>query len=383
MSRSVLMAVLTLVPLVACAAVEQGQPNTDFTPAFAEQTRAPALPGTAVQVATFAQGLENPWAIAALPDGAFLVTERPGRLRMVSAGGTVSPPLTNVPEVAAWGQGGLLDVAVPPDFATTREVWLTYAKPVAGGTVTAVARGVLRADGTGLDGVEDVFLQSPVADSDGHYGSRIVFDGGHVFVTLGERQGYAERAQDVAATFGKVIRLNRDGTVPGDNPLGGAVWTMGHRNPQGAALDAAGALWTIEHGPRGGDELNLATAGANFGWPVVSYGEAYSGRPIGEGIPRAEGFVEPVYYWDPVIAPGGMVFYRGTAFDGWQGDLLVASLNPGGLVRLTMAGSRVTGEERLLTDVGRVRDVEELPDGSLLVLIDDADGAILRVTPAG
>ena len=382
MNRPVLMAVLILAPLMACAAVEQGQQNTDFSPAFAEQTRAPALPATAVRVATFADGLENPWGIAPLPEGGFLVSERPGRLRMVSGTGEVSAPLSGVPEVAARGQGGLLDVAVPPDFATTREVWLTYAKPVAGGTVTAVARGLLRADGAGLDEVEDVFLQSPVADSDGHYGARIVFDGAFVFVTLGERQGYAERAQDVAATYGKVIRLNRDGSVPGDNPLGGAVWTMGHRNPQGAALDADGVLWTVEHGPRGGDELNVATGGANFGWPVVSYGEAYSGRPIGAGIPRADGFVEPVYYWDPVIAPGGMVFYRGTAFDGWQGDLLVASLNPGGLVRLTLDGGRVTGEERLLADVGRVRDVEELPDGSLLVLIDDADGGILRVTPA-
>ncbi len=338
---AVTISLLTLIalPLVACAQVEQGRPNTQFAPAFDGQTRAPALPETRVRVAEFAEGLENPWGIALLPDGAMLVTERPGRLRMVSAGGEVSPALTGVPEVAARGQGGLLDVAVPPDFATTREVWLTYAKPVEGGTVTAVARGVLRADGTGLDGVTDVFLQSPVADSDGHYGSRIVFDGTHVFVTLGERQGYAERAQDMAATYGKVVRLNRDGTVPGDNPMGGPVWTMGHRNPQGAALDAEGTLWTVEHGPKGGDELNLASGGQNFGWPVVSYGEAYSGRPIGQGIPRAEGFVEPVYYWDPVIAPGGMTFYRGGAFDGWRGDLLIASLNPGGLVRLTMEGA--------------------------------------------
>ncbi len=199
----------------------------------------------------------------------------------------MSPALTGVPEVAARGQGGLLDVAVPPDFATTREVWLTYAKPVEGGTVTAVARGVLRADGTGLDGVTDVFLQSPVADSDGHYGSRIVFDGTHVFVTLGERQGYAERAQDMAATYGKVVRLNRDGTVPGDNPMGGPVWTMGHRNPQGAALDAEGTLWTVEHGPKGGDELNLASGGRTLAgrWSAMA-------RPIAGG-PSARAFRAP------------------------------------------------------------------------------------------
>lgn len=365
---------MAALPLAACAEVDQGPPNTDFAPAFAEQTRAPALPGTALRVETFATGLENPWGIAALPDGRFLVTERPGRLRMVGPDGAVSAPLAGVPEVFASGQGGLLDVAVPPDFATTGEVWLTYAKPVQGGSVTAVARGVLAVDGTALEGVEDLFLQSPVVDSDGHYGSRIVFDGGDVLVTLGERQGYAALAQDPAATFGKVVRMARDGT-------GAAVLTLGHRNPQGAALDGQGRLWTVEHGPRGGDELNLIMAGANYGWPVVSYGENYSGRPVGEGIARAEGFVEPVYYWDPVIAPGGMVFYGGAAFAGWEGDLLVSSLNPGGLVRLDIDGDLVRGEERLLTDVGRVRDVEVTGDGRVLVLIDAGDGGVLRLSP--
>jgi len=365
---------MAALPLAACAEVDQGPPNTDFAPAFAEQTRAPALPGTALRVETFATGLENPWGIAALPDGRFLVTERPGRLRMVGPDGAVSAPLAGVPEVFASGQGGLLDVAVPPDFATTGEVWLTYAKPVQGGSVTAVARGVLAVDGTALEGVEDLFLQSPVVDSDGHYGSRIVFDGSDVLVTLGERQGYAALAQDPTATFGKVVRMARDGT-------GAAVLTLGHRNPQGAALDGQGRLWTVEHGPRGGDELNLIVAGANYGWPVVSYGENYSGRPVGEGIARAEGFVEPVYYWDPVIAPGGMVFYGGAAFAGWEGDLLVSSLNPGGLVRLDIDGDLVRGEERMLTDVGRVRDVEVTGDGRVLVLIDAGDGGVLRLSP--
>jgi glucose/arabinose dehydrogenase len=357
-----------------------GGSGARFDPAFVEQTEAPKARPTAVRVATFAEGLEHPWGIAALPDGSFLVTERPGRLRMVSAAGAVSAPLAGVPEVAARGQGGLLDVAVPPDFAATREVWLSYAKPVPGGSVTAVARGVLSVDGAALESVQDVFLQSPVVESDGHFGSRIVFDGEWVFVTLGERQGYAALAQDAGATFGKVVRLGRDGTVPADNPLGGAVWSTGHRNPQGAALDLDGRLWAVEHGPRGGDELNLIEAGANYGWPVVTYGVNYSGRPVGEGIPRAEGLAEPVYFWDPVIAPGGMLFYRGTAFD-WRGDALIASLNPGGLVRLEMDGDRVTGEEVMLSDVGRVRDVEELADGTLLVLIDAGDGRILQVQP--
>lgn len=380
MPRIALIAAIALVPPFVLWPAGGGEARAEIAPAFAEQTDAPRARPTSVRYATFAGGLEHPWGIAALPDGTFLVTERPGRLRMVSATGDVSAPLGGVPEVAARGQGGLLDVAVPPDFAATREVWLSYAKPVAGGSVTAVARGVLSADGTALEQVADVFLQSPVVESDGHFGSRIVFDGEWVFVTLGDRQGYAALAQDPGATFGKVVRLRRDGTVPGDNPLGGAVWSTGHRNPQGAALDLQGRLWAVEHGPRGGDELNLIAPGANYGWPVVSYGVNYSGRPVGEGIARAEGFTEPVYYWDPVIAPGGMLFYGGDAFD-WRGDALIASLNPGGLVRLVIDGDRVQGRELLLSEVGRVRDVEEKADGTLLVLIDAGDGAILHVRP--
>jgi len=379
-TRHLPIAVMALVLPLSGVTAGGGEARAELAPAFAEQTDAPRARPTSVRVETFAAGLENPWGIAALPDGSFLVTEQPGRLRMVSAEGAVSSPLAGVPAVAARGQGGLLDVAVPPDFATTREVWLSYAKPVAGGSVTAVARAVLSADGAALARLEDVFLQSPAVESDGHFGSRIVFDGDWVFVTLGERQGYAALAQDPGATFGKIVRLRRDGSLPGDNPLGGAVWSTGHRNPQGAALDLEGRLWAVEHGPRGGDELNLIAPGANYGWPVVSYGVNYSGSPVGEGIARAEGFTEPVYYWDPVIAPGGMLFYRGDAFD-WRGDVLIASLNPGGLVRLVIDGDRVQGQERLLRDVGRVRDVEEMADGTLLVLIDAGDGEILRVRP--
>ena len=380
-----------LLPVTAAAEVDQGPPNAGFDPAFAEQTRASALPPTAVRAEPFATGLENPWGIAGLPDGTWIVTERPGRMRLIGPDGSVSPPIAGLLPVAAEGQGGLLDVAVSPDFATDGLVWWTYAKPVAGGTVTAAARGVLSPDATALTDVRDVFVQDPPSPTPMHYGSRIVFDGqGHVFITTGEHSSDAERvlAQDINTTYGKVIRLNVDGTVPADNPFVGrdgvdTIWSLGHRNVQGATLDpATGALWTIEHGPAGGDELNRPVAGANYGWPEVSYGVNYDGRPVGTGQPRAPGFEEPVYYWDPVIAPGGMQFYQGAAFPEWTGDLLIGSLNPGALVRLQLDDGLVVGEERLLPELGRVRDVEIMSDGSLLVLIDAPGGAVMRVTPA-
>jgi len=269
-------------------------------------------------------------------------------------------------------------------------VWLTYAKRVRGGTVTAAAQGVLAADGSRLDDLREVFVQMPPSPTPLHYGARIVFDGrGHVFITTGEHASDAERrlAQDNATTYGKVIRLAAAGGIPADNPFVGrdgddAIWSYGHRNVQGAAVDPrSGLLWTVEHGPRGGDELNQPVPGGNHGWPLVSYGIDYDGSPIGTGQPRLEGVEEPVYYWDPVIAPGGMTFYRGDAFGGWRGDLLIGSLNPGALVRLRLDAGRVTGEERLVTDRGRVRDVEETAGGALLLLIDAPDGEILRITP--
>ena len=378
-------ALLALLPTLACAEVPQGPPNADFTPAFDGQTRAAALPATAVTAATFATGLEHPWGIAALPDGRFLVTERPGRLRLVSATGEVSEPLSGVPEVDDRRQGGLLDVAVGPDFADTGLVFLTYAKRVSGGTVTAAARGVL-GDG-GLSEVQDIFVQSPPSAHPMHYGSRILPQAdGTVWITTGEHSAQEDRvkAQDLSTTYGKVIRLNADGSVPQDNPFVGregedAIWSYGHRNMQGAAM-GPGGLWTVEHGPAGGDELNRPEAGRNYGWPVISYGVNYNGSPVGSGEAVREGMEQPVYYWDPVIAPGGMMFY-GVDRAGWQGDLLIGSLNPGGLVRLRLEDGRVTGEERLLPDAGRVRDVEVLPDGDLLLLIDAPEGEILRVSP--
>ncbi len=372
--------------VVAYAQVQQGQPNANFAPAFSEQTRAPALPTTPVSVAVFADDLENPWGIASLGNGQFLVTERPGRMRVMNADGSVSAPVSGLPDIAAQGQGGLLDVAVSPRYAQDATVFWTYSKSVQGGLVTAAARGVLGTDGQMRD-VQDIFVQDNPARNGRHFGSRIIpMEDGTVWITTGDRGAgdTGTLVQDIDTTHGKVIRLNADGSVPSDNPFVGRdgndqIWSLGHRNIQGAAI-GPGGLWTVEHGPRGGDELNRPQAGLNYGWPVVSYGINYRGSDVGSGIARASGFEEPVYYWDPVIAPGGMMFYDGSYAD-WQGDLLVSSLNPGALVRLKMQNGRVVGEERLLTDVGRVRDVEVLDDGSVLVLTDSGRGQVLRVTP--
>ncbi|WP_375254095.1 PQQ-dependent sugar dehydrogenase [Yoonia sp.] len=375
---------LLMLPIAAQAQVAQGPANADFSPAFAEQTRAPALPASAISVTVFADGLDQPWGIAPLGRGQFLVTERAGNLRVLNADGGISRPVSGLPDVAARGQGGLLDVAVSPRFDSNRTIFWTYAKSVRGGVVTAAARGTLMADGR-LTNVADIFVQSDPSRGARHFGSRIIpMDDGTVWITTGDRgAGDSGRlVQDINSTHGKVIRVNADGTVPADNPFVGRdgadqVWSLGHRNMQGAAL-GPGGLWTIEHGPRGGDELNQPQAGLNYGWPVVSYGINYRGSDVGDGAAREAGFEEPVYYWDPVIAPGGMMFYDGT-YAPWQGDLLIGSLNPGGLVRLKFENGLVVGEERMLTDVGRIRDVEVLDDGAVLVLLDA--GQILRVQP--
>ncbi|TNC72456.1 PQQ-dependent sugar dehydrogenase [Rubellimicrobium roseum] len=381
---------LALLPLPALAQVEQGPPNAPYEPAFENQTRAPALPDTPVQAEPVAGPLEHPWGIATLPDGTHLVTERPGRMRLVSADGTLSDPIAGLPEVDPREQGGLLDVALSPDFAQDRTVFFTYAKPQEGGMVaTAAGRGTLSEDGTQLTDVRDIFVQTPASENPMHYGSRVVPDGeGNVFITTGEHSAAPERqrALDPETTWGKVVRVTQNGEALSGNPYanGGGrpeVWTLGHRNVQGATLDGEGRLWVTEMGPLGGDELNLIEASTNYGWPGVSYGLNYDGTPVGTGEPRAEGFAEPVYYWDPVIAPGGLLFYEGDLFPDWQGDAIIASLNPGGLVRLRLEGDRVTGEERMLGDLGRVRDVEPQEDGSLLILTDAEDGRILRVTP--
>jgi glucose/arabinose dehydrogenase len=358
--------------------------------AAAQAPRSPTPASTGgVRAETVARGLEHPWGLAFLPDGRMLVTERPGRLRTVDRDGRVSEPLAGVPEVAARGQGGLLDVAIDPRFAENRLVYLSYSEPGADGTAgTAVARGRL-GDGR-LEGVRVVYQQQPKVQGANHFGSRLVFGrDGTLFVTQGDRFAHRDRAQDLSVGFGKIVRINPDGSVPRDNPFVGRadarpeIWSYGHRNVQSAALHPeTGQLWTVEHGARGGDELNHPEAGKNYGWPVITYGVDYSGAKIGEGTAKA-GMEQPVYYWDPVIAPAGMVFYTGTALPGWKGSILIGSLRPGLLVRLTMENGRVAREDRYLADLGeRIRDVRQGPDGLVYLLTDSRDGRVLRVTPA-
>jgi glucose/arabinose dehydrogenase len=341
-----------------------------------------------VRVETVARGLEHPWALAFLPDGRMLVSERPGRLRIVTTNGRVSEPLARVPEVFARGQGGLLDVALDPRFAANGLVYFSYAEPGPGGAGTAVARGRLREDR--LEGVQVIYRQQPKVEGAAHFGSRLAFArDGTLFITQGDRYSYREQAQDLSVGFGKIIRINSDGSLPRDNPFVGRgdarpeIWSYGHRNVQAAALDPrTGQLWTVEHGARGGDELNHPEAGKNYGWPVITYGVDYSGAKIGEGTAKA-GMEQPVYYWDPVIAPSGMAFYTGDAFPDWKGSILIGSLTPGALVRLTMKDGKVAREERYLGELNeRIRDVRQGPDGMVYLVTDNRDGRVLRVVPA-
>lgn len=355
----------------------------------APRSPTPASTPGVVKAETVARGLESPWGLAFLPDGRMLVTERPGRLRIVSPDGTLSAPLEGVPAVYARGQGGLLDVALDPDFATNGRIYLTYAEPGVGGAGTSAARA--RLTDTRLEDLQVIYRQRPKVEGGGHYGSRLVFArDGALFITQGDRMNHREKAQDLTMGMGKVVRIRPDGTVPADNPFVDhptaqpEIWSYGHRNMQGAALHPeTGQLWTIEHGARGGDELNHPEAGRNYGWPVITYGRDYSGLRIGEGTAK-DGMEQPVYYWDPVIAPSGMAFYTGDRYAGWQGNLLVGSLSPGGLVRLVMRDGQVVEEIRYLGDLReRIRDVVQGPDGYVYLLTDSRDGRVLRVLPEG
>lgn len=377
--RLTALAVIALVLPVCAQPQKAAQPNQ-----ASPQPKSIAAPG---KVTTVARGLVHPWGLAFLPDGRMLVTERPGRLRIVT-NGKLSAPLGGVPRVLAQGQGGLLDVALDPQFAQNRTIYLSYAEPGDDGLAgTAVASA--RLTDTALQNVKVIYRQQPKVSGGGHFGSRIVFRrDGTMFITQGERMRYSEQAQDLKSGLGKVVRINRDGTIPKDNPFVGRndvrpeIWSYGHRNVQSAVLHPdTGLLWTVEHGARGGDELNQPQAGKNYGWPVISYGREYSGRAIGQGITSKPGMEQPVYYWDPVIAPSGMVVYTGNAYPGWKGSIFVGSLTPGGIVRLTLNGNgRVTKEERFLGELGeRIRDVEQGPDGLLYMLTDDEDGRIVRL----
>ena len=339
-----------------------------------------------VRVVTVARGLEHPWGLAFLPDGRMLVTERLGTLRYVDRTGSISKPLAGVPEVFARGQGGLLDVVLDPDFSDNRLVYLSYAEPGKGGGGTAVGRGRLK-EGN-LEDFEVIFSQEPKANTKVHFGSRLVFSrDGKLFITIGER-GQRELAQDFSIHRGQVIRIMPDGTVPEGNPFVGRLgyqpetWSHGHRNPQGAALHPeTDKLWTVEHGARGGDEINIPLKGRNYGWPVISYGRHYSGLKIGVGTHK-DGMEQPVHYWDPSIAPSGMAFYTGDRFPAWKGNLLVGALKGQMLVRLELDGEKVVREERMLLGLKeRIRDVRQGTDGFIYLLTDSEDGRILRLEP--
>jgi glucose/arabinose dehydrogenase len=378
----------------ACAPLETRSPNADGQqPAFAGQTRACPAPSTAAafEVSVVAKGLAYPWAVEPLPDGDFLVTEKPGRLRIVSAAGQVGAPIGGVPAVDARGQGGLLDVALSPAFATDRTVFWSYTEPRDGGNGTSVARGVLSADRRQLEQVRVIFRVLPTFDGTMHYGSRLAFGAdGMLYVTTGERSDIRMRpyAQRLDSHLGKTVRIAPDGSVPRDNPFVGRadarpeIWTVGQRNVQALAFDGQGRLWSVDHGARGGDELNLLEKGKNYGWPLQSYGQEYSGRPIQGGATARDGIEQPVYYWDPVIAPSGAQWYSGSAFPAWRGNLFIGSLKDRRLVRLTVQDGRVSGEEHLLADRGqRIRDVRQAPDGALVVVTDQADGELWRIAP--
>ena len=332
-------------------------------------------------------GLEHPWGLAFLPDGRMLVTERPGRLRIVDGGKLLAEPVAGVPEVWDDGQGGLLDVALHPDFAENGLVYLSYASPDDDDdAATAVARG--RLVGDRLEDVEEIYVALPRDDNGRHFGSRLVFADGYLFVTAGDR-GDSDRAQELDDPAGSIIRLHDDGRVPEDNPFVGTpgarpeLYSVGHRNPQGMTLEAAtGRIYAIEHGPKGGDELNLIEPGVNYGWPVITYGKSYMGFKIGEGTHK-EGMAQPVHYWVPSISPSGLMIYDADRFPAWEGSFFAGALSGELLVRLEVVGGRVVVEERMLEDQEeRFRDVRQGPDGLIYLLTDHPDGMLLRLEPA-
>jgi aldose sugar dehydrogenase len=344
----------------------------------------------ALRMEAVATGLENPWSVAFLPDGRFLVTERPGRMRIVQADGRLGPPLAGVPEVVARGQGGLLDVVLDSEFASNRTIYFCYAEPGSGSTnSTALARARLAADGSRLEDVKVLFSQKPKVASSLHFGCRIAESRDRkLFLALGERFQRMNDSQTLDNHHGKIVRLNKDGSVPTDNPFAGRagalpeIWSYGHRNPQGATLAPDGVLWMHEHGPQGGDEINVPQPGRNYGWPVITYGENYGGGRIGEGITSKAGMEQPLHHWTPSIAPSGMAFLTSDRYGpAFKGNLFVGSLKFAYLTRLELAQGKVVREHKLVEVGERVRDVRQGPDGLLYLLTDSAQGRLLRLMP--
>lgn len=354
-----------------------------------EETEFPSSAG-ALAVRTFARGLVNPWSLALLPDGRMLVTERPGRIRIVSAEGQLSPPLKGVPDVWASGQGGLLDIAIDKSYAQNKTIYFCFAERTSGGGRTAIARAKLNDGGGRLDETKIIFRQEGPLSSGNHYGCRIAqADDGNLFVTLGDHYAHRNQAQDLGNHLGKVIRITPDGSAAAGNPFIGRtgakpeIWSYGHRNGQGLAINpASGEVWEAEHGPRGGDEINVIGKGKNYGWPVIGFGIDYSGAKIHEGTAK-DGMEQPAKYWVPSISPSGMLFYTGKLFPKWSGSLFTGALSGSMLVRLSLNGNSVASEERLLQNLHeRIRDVRQGTDGALWLLTDSSNGRILRVTPA-
>ncbi|UAJ09162.1 PQQ-dependent sugar dehydrogenase [Polymorphobacter megasporae] len=392
--RIALLAVLLATPALAAPVATDPPNNPTYKPAFAGQHRAEEVhtktPLTVTEVAT---GLHSPWAIAFMPDGRMLVTEKnPAALRIVTQAGKISMAVAGIPKVNANGQSGLLGLALSPKFATDHVVYWTYSEPRAGGgNGLALARATL-VDGPTprLDGVTVIFRVEPALESNLHNGGRLVFAAdGTLFLGLGERSILPGRvqAQDLGSDLGKIVHLNPDGTPAKDNPFIGKagarpeIWSDGHRNILGIAFDARGKLWEVEMGPRGGDELNLVTRGKDYGWPTIGYGEEYSGKPVGKGITAAPGMEQPVYYWDPIVAPASLMIHSGRMFPEWRGDFFIGGLASTALVRLVVKNDRVVGEERLLTDrAERIRDAVEGPDGAIWIVTDDDNGKLLRVS---
>ena len=376
-----------------CKPLETRKPNApDQKPAFAGQTRACAAPASpAFDVTVVARGIEKPWSVEPLPEGDFLVSEKAGRLRIVSRDGKLGEPIAGVPKVDARGQGGLLDVALSPKFAADRTIFWSFSEPRQGGNGTSVARGVLSQDRRSLEQVRVIFQAMPTYDGTMHYGSRLAFGpDGMLYVTLGDRSDFPIRpqAQQLDSHMGKTLRITPEGKAAEGNPFIGKagarpeIWSLGHRNIQAAAFDAQGRYWEIEHGTRGGDELNLVEKGRNYGWPLVTFGIEYSGAAIPGAVTQREGYVDPNYYWDPVIAPSGAQFYTGNAFPQWRDNLFIGALREKRLVRLVIEDNRVTGEEHLLVDRDRrIRDVKQGPDGALYVVTDEASGELWRISP--
>jgi glucose/arabinose dehydrogenase len=397
-------------PTSSCAPLETRTANApEQKPAFPGQTRGCTVKSdVAFDVTVLAKGLNRPWAVEPLPNGDFLITEKTGQLRIVSAKGEVGQPIGGLlpvgaggvsptsgqgglPPITARGQGGLLDVALSPNFTKDRTIFWSFSEQREGGSGTSVARGRLTEDRRNLEQVRIIFRAMPTYNNGLHFGSRLAFGPDNMlYITLGDRFDRPNRpkVQQLDNHLGKIIRINPDGSVPADNPFAkqsGAmpeIWTLGHRNIQSAAFDENGRLWAVEHGPQGGDELNLIEKGKNYGWAVVSYGEEYSGEPLPGAVTTREGYEQPVYYWDPVIAPSGAQFYTGNAFPAWRGSLFVGALREQRLVRLVIKDNRVTGEEHLLTDRGqRIRDVRQGPDGALYVITDQTNGELWKITP--